>query len=212
MSTPISQLLNNNNNGGGYQPPMGSSATMGLPPAYSGNIQPPPMQMPMPMPGSANIGDPAGINQQFIDEVMSAYDPNNMRVPDHRSDINTQSMQYVMDGSQVPPERGGPSPPPPVGVRDDYLREQQQPVLNQGGMLDSINVSNGMRIIDLLKYLRVPIIVFVLAFLISEQHFNRFVFGLFPSLLMESGQIKLSGVFLKSFIAMVLAFIINIFI
>ena len=61
------------------------------------------------------------------------------------------------------------------------------------------------------KNMKYPLLVFVLCFIISLPEFNRFLFGFFPKLLLESGQISIGGIILKSFIGMLVFIIVSLF-
>jgi len=88
--------------------------------------------------------------------------------------------------------------------------DNNQPIgfLSQMG----INISGESLKDKIIKNIKYPIIVFVICFLISLPEFNRFLFGFFPRLLLESGQVSIGGVLLKSLIGMILFSIIVLFV
>ena len=88
----------------------------------------------------------------------------------------------------------------------------QQQDLNSG-FLSQIGINlNGESLKDkIVKNSRYPILIFIISFLISLPEFNRFLFGFFPRLLLESGQVSIGGVLLKGFVGMLLFSIIALF-
>ena len=134
---------------------------------------------------------------------------------EQQSNINSQALQYTMDSSQVPPTKY--TPPQQNQQQMDYnnysqkLYEQQN--LGNSGFLGQLGFSlNGESLKDkLVKNIKYPILVFVICFLISLPEFNRFLFGFFPRLLLESGQVSIGGVMLKALVSMILFSIIALF-
>ena len=61
------------------------------------------------------------------------------------------------------------------------------------------------------RNIKYPILVLCISFIISLPEFNRFLFGFFPRLLLESGQVSIGGVLLKSIVGMLLFSIISLF-
>ena len=135
----------------------------------------------------------------------------------HQSDINSQAFQHVMDSSQVPPNQYIPpsGAVPPSGWNGNYSATQKMMMDNQSnGLLTQFGINlNGESIKDkIMKNIKYPLLVFVLCFIISLPEFNRFLFGFFPRLLLESGQVSFGGVLLKSLIGMIIFSIIVLFI
>ena len=62
-----------------------------------------------------------------------------------------------------------------------------------------------------IKNFKYPILVFVICFILGVPEFNRFLFSFFPKLLLESGQVSITGVALKSLVGMILFIIVGIF-
>jgi type II secretory pathway component PulF len=83
---------------------------------------------------------------------------------------------------------------------------------NQNGILNQFGFSLNSETLKakIIKNIKYPVIVFVLSFLISLPEFNRFLFGFFPRLLLESGQVGIGGVFLKALIGMILFSLISL--
>ena len=63
----------------------------------------------------------------------------------------------------------------------------------------------------IMRNIKYPILVFFMSFIISLPEFNRFLFGFFPRLLLESGQVSIGGVLLKAIVGMLLFSIISLF-
>jgi hypothetical protein len=135
---------------------------------------------------------------------------------EQQSNINSQALQYAMDSSQVPAYKyaGQNEQLEPIQPYNNYsekiMHEQQN--LNSG-FLSQIGINlNGESLKDkIVKNSRYPILIFVISFLISLPEFNRFLFGFFPRLLLESGQVSIGGVLLKGFVGMLLFSIIALF-
>lgn len=132
---------------------------------------------------------------------------------EHQSNINSQSYQYAMDSSQVPSYKYTP----PQGADqdyDNYATKMMQQQNTNTGLLSQIGINlNGASIKDkILKNIKYPCLVFVLCFIISLPEFNRFLFSFFPKLLLESGQVSIGGVILKSIVGMIIFSIIALFI
>ncbi len=135
---------------------------------------------------------------------------------EQQSNINSQALQYAMDSSQVPAYKytGQNEQLEPVQPYNNYSEKimHQQQNLNSG-FLSQIGINlNGESLKDkIVKNSRYPILIFFISFLISLPEFNRFLFGFFPRLLLESGQVSIGGVLLKAFVGMLLFSIIALF-
>jgi hypothetical protein len=133
---------------------------------------------------------------------------------EHQSNINSQAFQYAMDSSQVPPTKYSP----PAGMQyPGGGMEYTQKMMSEtapNSLLGSIGINlNGVSLKDkIMNNLKYPVLVFILCFLISLPEFNRFLFGFFPRLLLESGQVSIGGVILKAVICMILYSCIVMFI
>jgi hypothetical protein len=132
---------------------------------------------------------------------------------EQQSNINSQAYQYSMDNSQIPIYKNMPE-------QDTYndkhytekMMHQQQQI--NSGLFNQMGINlNGASIKDkIIKNIKYPGLVFVISFIISLPEFNRFLFSFFPKLLLESGQVSIGGVLLKSVVGMLLFAIIAIFI
>ena len=214
MSTSIADLRSSGGGAGGGNIP---SRTMGLPDGMfdGGN------SMMTPMSGSmGNMGNPMGSSNdnQFLNELFSDLGVTNASA--NPLDINSQAIGYAMEGAaHIPPDKNGSMPPMPVGVKNQYQSELAAAAASSSGHHSesfdgsggsSIMLSSGNYVMDLVhRYVKMPVIVFVIVFIVSLPQFNRFIFNFFPSLILESGQISILGITLKSFIALIFAAIIN---
>jgi len=223
MSTSIADLRSVGASGGNGNIP---ARTMGLPDGMfdnmgvggggGGN------SMMTPMSNSVgNIGNPMGTanDSQFLNELFSDLGVNNLST--NPSDINSQAIEYAMEGAaHIPPDKNGAALPTPIAVKNQYQAEMEAAANNKlfnGGDSNnndrSIMISSGNYVMDLVhRYVKMPAIVFVIVFIVSLPQFNRFIFNFFPSLILESGQISILGITLKSFIALIFAIIINYFV
>ena len=132
---------------------------------------------------------------------------------EQQSNINSQAYQYSMDNSQIPIYKNMPEQD---SYNDKHYTEKmmhQQQQINSG-LFNQMGINlNGASIKDkIIKNIKYPGLVFVISFIISLPEFNRFLFSFFPKLLLESGQVSIGGVLLKSVVGMLLFAIIAIFI
>ena len=135
---------------------------------------------------------------------------------EQQTNINSQALQYAMDSSQVPAYKYTEQNDQlrPTQIYENYsekmLNTQQQ--LNNG-FLSQIGINlNGESLKDkIMRNIKYPILIFIISFIISLPEFNRFLFGFFPRLLLESGQVSIGGVLLKAFVSMLLFSIISLF-
>ena len=132
---------------------------------------------------------------------------------EQQSNINSQAYQYAMDNSQVPIYKSSQSQNryDDSNYTEKMMHQQQQ--INSG-LLNQIGISlNGASIKDkIMKNIKYPGLVFVISFIISLPEFNRFLFSFFPKLLLESGQVSIGGVLLKSIVGMFIFIIAALFI
>ena len=135
---------------------------------------------------------------------------------EQQSNINSQALQYAMDSSQVPAykytEKNEKLQPiqPYNNYSEKMMHQQQQ---SNSGFLSQIGINlNGETIKEkLMRNIKLPILVFIISFMISLPEFNRFLFSFFPRLLLESGQVSIGGVFLKGLVGFILFSIIALF-
>ena len=186
-----------------------------------GSEQPTPdMSMPdmgMPDMGMSNVNsmNPMGSDSQLVEDILKEM--GDSPGAEQQSNINSQALQYAMDSAQVPPNKYIPpqqNESPMMGYNNysqKMMMEQQQ---KQNGILGQLGFSlNGESLKEkIMKNIKYPGLVFVICFLISLPEFNRFLFGFFPKLLLESGQVSIGGVMLKALVGMLLFASIALFI
>jgi hypothetical protein len=135
---------------------------------------------------------------------------------EQQSNINSQALQYTMDSSQVPAYKQNENNEVlrPINQFNNYSEKMvnEQEKLNTG-MFSQMGINlNSESIKDkFMKNIKYPILVFIISFIISLPEFNRFLFGFFPRLLLESGQVSIGGVLIKSIVSMLLFTIIALF-
>lgn len=193
QSTPINMIRRG---GGGDQQP---TSDMGMPS----------------MGGMPDMGNPMGSDSQLVEDILKEM--GDSPGAEQQSNINSQALQYAMDSAQVPPNKYIPPQQndSPMMDYNNYsqkmMMEQQQ---KQSGILGQLGFSlNGESLKEkIIKNVKYPGLVFVLCFLISLPEFNRFLFGFFPKLLLESGQVSIGGVMLKALVGMILFASIALFI
>lgn len=193
QSTPINMIRRG---GGGDQQP---TSDMGMPS----------------MGGMPDMGNPMGSDSQLVEDILKEM--GDSPGAEQQSNINSQALQYAMDSAQVPPNKYIPPQQndSPMMDYNNYsqkmMMEQQQ---KQSGILGQLGFSlSGESLKEkIIKNVKYPGLVFVLCFLISLPEFNRFLFGFFPKLLLESGQVSIGGVMLKALVGMILFASIALFI
>lgn len=171
----------------------------------------PPQQMQMQMQplddgGSGNGSGNMMSDSQLVEDILKEM--GDSPGIEHQSNINSQAFQYAMDSSQVPPTKYNPPANmqyPGSSGPDSYTQKliaENAP----NGLLSSIGINlNGASLKDkIMNNLKYPVLVFIICFLISLPEFNRFLFGFFPRLLLESGQVSIGGVILKAVVGMIL--------
>lgn len=167
-----------------------------------------PSQMHMP---DGNGGGNMMAESQLVEDILKEMGES--PGGEHQSNINSQAFQYAMDSSQVPPTKYSA----PSGMQYPGGMEYTQKIMSEtapNGLLGSIGINlNGTSLKDkIMNNLKYPVLVFIICFLISLPEFNRFLFGFFPRLLLESGQVSIGGVILKAVVGMILYSCIVMFI
>ena len=134
---------------------------------------------------------------QLVDDILTEFE-----APPHKqSNISAEMQEYAFDSSQVPPPKlsgnflqsGGTNKEGGGDGGGSGETESQVPFDYTESKLDW-----------LIKMVKYPFVVFVIVFLLSLPQFNRFLFGLVPSCLLESGQVNIFGVLLKAVVGCVL--------
>jgi len=184
-----------------------------------GNDEPPQQQMQMPMQMQMQDGGGSGTGNmmaesQLVEDILKEM--GDSPGAEHQSNINSQAYQYAMDSSQVPPTKYTPPPGMMSGYPSGASEYTQKLMADNAsnGLLSSIGINlSGASLKDkIMNNLKYPILVFIICFLISLPEFNRFLFGFFPRLLLESGQVSIGGVILKAVVGMILYSAIVMFI
>ena len=134
---------------------------------------------------------------------------------EQQSNINSQALQYTMDSSQIPAYKQNDNNEvlQPINQYNNYSEKMINEQQLNSGIFSTMGINlNSESIKDkFMRNIKYPLLVFIISFIISLPEFNRFLFGFFPRLLLESGQVSIGGVLLKSFVAMLLFTIIALF-
>jgi hypothetical protein len=150
---------------------------------------------------------------QLVEDILKEM--GNSPGMEQQTNINSQALQYAMDSSQVPAykQMDTNSSFQPMSTNNNYSEKMVHQQLNNNGLLSQIgiNISGESLKEKIMKNFKYPILVFILSFIISLPEFNRFLFSFFPRLLLESGQVSIGGVLMKSFVGMLLFIIIALF-
>jgi hypothetical protein len=157
---------------------------------------------------------PQSSESQLVEDILKEMgDSPGM---EQQSNINAQALHYAMDSAQVPAYKytAQSEEMKPIEPYNNYSEKimNQQANLNSN-FLSHIGINlNGESIKEkIIKNIKYPALVFFISFLISLPEFNRFLFGFFPRLLLESGQVSIGGVLLKGIVGMILFSIISLF-
>jgi hypothetical protein len=219
QSTPINRLPRNNFSGGQTnQMPNFANNTMptntmpditnlqNLPPPISaGSLD---MTLPTNNPNNLNPPVPTQDNNQLVEDILKEM--GNPAVED--SNLNHNVMSYAMDPSQIPPEKqeninfltaNDLEVDNLPNATDEFIESEQMGKSNPP-IISYLGLSENSSLTPIVKMVRLPILVFILSFIISLPVFNRYLFSYFPTLLLESGQIGIYGVLLKAVLATIL--------
>ena len=183
--TPLQPQFNNNSNI--YQ--QGQQYNPLLPPAQ--NLPP--------------NSSPGMDNSQLIDDILADIgEPPSM----DNSNIDSQIFSRSMDESQVPPEKKYNR----QNQNKDLIYEDDEPNMtyNDSIVMKAIGVSGDSTIGKTYNHLKLPLVVFLICFLISLPRANRLLFSMMPSLLLESGQVSLQGVLIKAVLGLVLYYLVSL--
>ena len=167
--------------------------------------------LPPPMPGDMN---PITSDTQLVEDILKEMGES--PGAEQQSNINSQALQYAMDSAQVPPNKYTPPTEQFNQSAMDYNNYSQKMMMEQQntGILGQLGFNLGGETLKekIMKNIKYPALVFVICFLISLPEFNRFLFGFFPRLLLESGQVSIGGVMLKALVGMIIFSIVVLFI
>jgi hypothetical protein len=203
-----------------------------MPPQQMGQQQMPPQQMGQQQMGQQQMGQQQMGQQQMGQQQMEQQQNgdnlvnsilNDMDDPIDQTnggDMNSDAYNYLMDESQVPPEMQNvqfsdeneileyQTDEPPNMINSK--REDSTPVCSRMGILSKLVLPDTI-VGKLLNHLKNPVLVFGLLFLLSLPQVNRMIFNAVPTMLLESGQVSLTGVLLKAVIGTVLFVILSYF-
>ena len=203
QSTPINLLRRNGD-------------TSSTPNFSMDNIDLPQNQMQMNNQGGSQFM-PQSSESQLVEDILKEM--GDSPGLEQQSNINAQALQYAMDSSQVPAYKytGQYEEMKPIQPIEPYTNYSEK-IMNQQASLNSnflsqigINLNGESLKEKIIKNIKYPTLVFFISFLISLPEFNRFLFGFFPRLLLESGQVSIGGVLLKGIVGMILFSIISLF-
>jgi hypothetical protein len=218
QSTPINRLPRNNPSGGpANQMPNFANNTMPAntmpditnlqnlpPPISSGSLD---MTLPTNNPNNLNPPVPTQDNNQLVEDILKEM--GNPTVED--SNLNNNVMNYAMDPSQIPPEKQEninflnandlEEDNLPNGTNDSVESEK---VEKNPPIVSYLGLSEDSSLTPIIKMVRLPLLVFILSFIISLPIFNRYLFSFVPTLLLESGQVGIYGVLLKAVLSTIL--------
>jgi hypothetical protein len=160
--------------------------------------------------------NPQTSDSQLVEDILKEM--GNSPGIEHQSNINAQALQYAMDSSQVPAYKYTEPEQQNTHQNNNQYDNYSEKIMNQQqqlntGFLSQIGINlNGESLKDkIMRNIKYPILVFCISFLISLPEFNRFLFGFFPRLLLESGQVSIGGVLLKAIVGMLFFSIISLF-
>lgn len=208
MSTPINQIRSMHTSGN----------TAGvLPPELMPQVQSsqPGQQLISPIYNPNVDLSPATIsNSQLVDDILKEMDTRPVPGANHMMDVNVGNINYSMDPSaHIPPERNPNAQRIITGTEDTQMPSM--------ATYQHINLSGdeSMRMDDesLLLYQRIikeakpALLVFILVLVLSLHQTNRLIFGFFPNLILENGELSIYAILLRATIASVLFYLLHKF-
>jgi hypothetical protein len=143
--------------------------------------------------------------------------------------LNSDTMNYSMDSSQIPPEKMDntdfitPNNNAQQQNQDNMSQENSsnsnngnQETTDKKSMFSKFSLNNINNMEDIFKkcfsQVKTAILIFILVMIISLPQFNRIIFTRIKGMLEESGEINIKGVLLKSIIVTILYLVISLFI
>jgi len=133
----------------------------------------------------------------------------------YQQDISAAGMSYAMDQVHIPPPK---NPQAVQHLQSEDTRVPSATTSNTVNLSSDHSSSYGSGqtgmfgkfgwLADALKPL---VVVFVIVFLLSLHQVNRYIFTLFPQLLLENGQLSMYGILLRALIATVLFYLATTF-
>ncbi len=213
QSTPLNMIRRNggnNSDNSGFSSGGGGNQNQ--------NIQ---MQMQVPQNGDNNSNGNGNGNMssdsQLVEDILKEMGESPGL--EQQSNINSQALHYAMDSAQIPAYKQASTNKNIVDIEQEnaynnYSNKIMMDHQNQNSFLGKLGFNlNGYTFKEkMMTNIKLPLLVFILCFLLSLPEFNRLLFGFFPRLLLESGQVSIGGVFLKAFVGMLLFICISLFI
>jgi hypothetical protein len=169
-----------------------------------------PQQMPIYNPNIDLGPAPQQSNSQLVDDILKEMD-----VPPgdgYIADMNTGNINYAMDPSaHIPPTRipgiesmikaGEPTKSPSLASMIPETQLHFETLPGHESLFTRI-----------LHELKPVVIVFIIVVIISIQQTNRALFGFFPSLILENGELSIYAILLRAAIGAVIFYLANKFI
>ena len=157
-----------------------------------------------------NNQQPQQNENDLVNDILNEMDSS----PQPSTDMNVDSLDYIMDQSQVPPEKMDVNflnnSDMSSNNDDDGSNNNSPPSSSQSSSsktksLLGLNLDMGSGLLSkCLSKLKMALLVFVLVLATSLPQCNRFIFSKVPSLLNESGEINMKGLLLKTVLVTVL--------
>lgn len=189
---------------GPMQPSMGGSGMQQ--PVMPDFTNMPPMSGGMGDMGSSQAQQPPN---QLVEDILREFEepPGG----NYQQDISAAGMSYAMDPVHIPPPKN------PQAIQQLKPEETRVPSaitsgtvnLSADGPGQTVNSGGSVFgkfgwLVDAIKPL---FAVFVIVFLLSLHQVNRYIFTLFPQLLLENGQLSVYGILLRALIATILFYL-----
>ena len=205
QSTPLNMIRRN----GGH-----SNENSGFSSGGGGN-----QNLPMPQNGNGNGNGNGNMSSdsQLVEDILKEMGESPGL--EQQSNINSQALHYAMDSAQIPAYKQASTNKDIIDIEQEnaynnYSNKIMMEHQNQNSFLGKLGFNlNGYTFKEkMMTNMKLPLLVFILCFLLSLPEFNRLLFGFFPRLLLESGQVSIGGVVLKAFVGMLLFICVSLFI
>lgn len=168
--------------------------------------------------GMGDIGSSQGQQQpnQLVEDILREFEE--PAGSNYQQDISAAGMSYAMDPVHIPPPKN------PHAMQQLQAEETRVPsAISSSGTVNlsspdnshsQSSTANGIfgKFTWLFDTLKPLIAVFIIVFLLSLHQVNRYIFTLFPHLLLENGQLSVYGILLRALIATVLFYLATTFI
>ena len=150
-------------------------------------------------------------SNQLVDDILNEMDRQTVPGAQHTMDTNVGNINYAMDPTaNIPPQRD----PNVQQMLQSGGENTKVPSLSTFTNLDThgMNLGDESMSSKILREVKPVLIVFILVFLLSLHQTNRVLFGFFPSLILENGELSIYAILLRASIACVLFYVANKFI